>query len=144
MGERRLNEMKLTKEGFNGNETRLVYWSQIESHTAECVAEAVAEARTELLKTHFEIGETVILVDSIGRRIPGQFVIRDSENSFIWSIDETCSIIRPTKTRPMTDSELRDALDRGGVGTYRISEYSRPTLEAMAKDLGISIEVEEV
>ena len=113
----------------------LYEWDLIEAHAADCVAEAVAEVK----KTHFAIGDRVALVDTLGRETIGQIVIRDSDRSFVYGISSECIVVRrPQQNRSMTDDELDAALSKTSVGEGVLVELTRPTLEAMAKDLGIS------
>lgn len=136
---------RILRRGWNTqqvsfDETLNAVWAHVEADR-----EAIrAGVREEMLKDHFRIGENVILRDSIGRDIPGQVVIRESKevNAFIHAYDNTCSVRRPPKTRKMTDDELRGIFYRE-LMVSEVEKLSRPTLEAMAKDLGIIMEVTE-
>jgi len=97
-----------------------------------------AEVREEVMKDHFRIGENVILRDSIGRDIPGQVVIRESKevNAFIHAYDNTCSVRRPPKTRPMDHGELLLTAQRHGIlGRDALGWHfdSEPLREALSR-----------
>jgi len=121
---------KLTKEEFY---TEDISWKRVEAHTAECVAEAVAEA--DWRKQLFD-------------KVPWDKV--RSTRVVVMAYDmaglQVCqfgTIDRPKVTRPMTDKELVVALNGNAGAFIAFDTLSRPTLEAMAKDLGISTEVAE-
>jgi hypothetical protein len=109
-------------------------WDQIQAHTAECVEESVLLAREELLKDHFKIGEVIECLYQEGDW--EKATMYPKVNGSTW-YDVGCTFRRPPKTRPMTDFEISRA-----IGFYA-EQLSRPTLEAMANDLGISMEVSE-
>lgn len=129
---------KLTKESFeekwnwsDRGPSMEAVWEAIQSHTAECVAEAVDEVKRD----HFRIGESVQYQIDGGRW-------RDA-NIWFSSVGvsiEKPNVRRPPKIRQMTDDELRLRLNEM---VHVPMAFSRPTLEAMAKDLGIYLTVEE-
>jgi hypothetical protein len=156
---------KLTREAFGAHKSTLWarysvdeygkfsnqmerLWEAIQSHTAECVAEAVAEA----VKDRYEIGEEVqiCVVEPSNGYIqswkPAKVVATrtDIDESFTQSaeIGGYAVVRRPPVPRPMTDDELREAILMES-GTNLSVRISRPTLKAMAVDLGISLTVEE-
>ena len=106
-------------------------WESIELHTAECVAEAVAEVK----KTHFEIGGKVEISSRLGWE---PAIIRATGLNGDYSTHPE-DVRRPPSTQKMTDVELYTAVINVACKDLKLS---RPTLEAMAKDLGVSIEVE--
>ena len=128
---------KLTREECDRHRQS---WEAIELHTSECVAEAVAEA----VKDRYRIGESVdvhfdgqwqmgIITGSVHRPSIGCYEVASLP----------VSVRRPPVLREMTDEELLSAIvSQRGLGFINRNPYSRPTLEAMAHDLGIETRVE--
>ncbi len=134
--------MKLTKEMVNDlhrHASTSELFEAIELHTAECVAEAVAEVK----KTHYQLGE------------PLQLRCRDDwTNGTVaivnglpeeWKSENSQAFRRPPHTRTKTTEELRhDVSCKLLCAVALLKDVSRHTLESMARDLGVPIEVEEV
>ena len=129
---------KLTIEGMDRwiaeRMTNEQIFESIEKHTAECVAEAVAEVK----KDHFRIGEMVEY--RLGNLWGKASIVAVIGNPEDWSVELEREVRRPPRTRTMTDEELTAIILREAKWPQK---YSRPTLEAMAKDLGIALEVSD-
>lgn len=144
---------KLTKESFREkwewtDKTPFWYtvWEAIQSHTAECVAEAVAAASAELLKTHFEIDRSgdplneaswkfIESAKKIGIRLNGNQWNNCKQGIVYPVIKAYLDNLKPkVTTRPMTDDELREDISNNtDVSWNGVCKLSRPTLEAIAK-----------
>jgi hypothetical protein len=150
---------KLTKDSFREkwewtDKTPFWYtvWEAVELHTAEHVAEAVAEALVPDWKNHkgckgarivYEYGDQGSVVWQ-GAKLEPRSTLRTYGNG---GIEAGRYLVAPTPTtRKMTDKELLLALYEKAGMQCRCPEpvvFSRPTLEAMAADLGIKTEVLE-
>jgi hypothetical protein len=129
--------MKLTPEDFECAVSPS--WNQVELHTAECVAEAVAEVK----KTRFEIGETVEVL--LSKPITGTVCVMPDDGLHRALTRGQTQVRRPPRTRKMTPKELLvEVYGKSNNSWAMIAEKLAEgiTLEAMAKDLNISIEVE--
>lgn len=138
---------KLTREKWI-NEFGSIGWDTIEVHTAECVAEAVAEVK----KTHFEIDRSgdplneaswsfIESAKKIGIRLNGEQWNNCKQGIVYPVIKAYLDELKPkVTTRPMTEDELTGAMLDHLKKPY--DKFSRPTLEAMARDLGIDTKVE--
>ena len=130
---------KLTREewvGWYRNNSWSEQWQAIAAHTAECVAEAVAEA----IKNRYEVGEIVQAVVRDGSSRWVDAVVTARELNGIRNNSDPDYVRRHPRTRPMSDVELYMKVIEV---TGKDLKLSRPTLEAMARDLGIALEVEE-
>jgi hypothetical protein len=110
-------------------------WNAVELHTAECVAEAVAEAT----RNRYEIGEAVEIFNGVCW-LSSVISAVDPDDHELRGYDN-CDIRRPPVTRQRTDEELEHEVF-GEMEQYPMARLSRSTLEAMAADLGISLTVE--
>jgi len=138
---------RILRRGWNTqqvsfDETLNAVWAHVEADR-----EAIrAGVREEMLKDHFRIGEDIVY-DSArdGSQREGYVWINDKHESSLSGLAVAMfnhNARRPPKTRKMTDDELRGIFYRE-LMVSEVEKLSRPTLEAMAKDLGIIMEVTE-
>lgn len=132
---------KLTLEMVNDlhrHATTMELFQAIQFHTAECVAEAVEEA----VKDRYAIGER-LQIKTINGWMDATVAIVNGDPS-MWFEENSVVFRRPPITSQTTDDELRGAIGNStNLRSAEIDKLSRPTLEAMAKDLGIETEVVE-
>ena len=110
-------------------------WELIESDR-EAIRE---EAREEMRKDHFKIGEEVECGKTYAYE--GIVVAMASDGGSPWIVGEF--VRRPQKMRPMTREELIHEIIARTDWLMRFEELSGDTLDRMAEDLGIPTEVPE-